>query len=85
MNRTDVERISAAGRAKLDALSKYPVRYVSRAAMAGAFVMVGTLLSIACAAWFYDAQLGVSKVLGMKLLNTANSNEIIGEMIFFPQ
>ena len=50
--------------AKLEICRTHPVRYLSRAAMAGAFIMIGSLISTLSAAWFYTDQLGVAKLLG---------------------
>lgn len=64
MTRVDVNTISAAGAAKLNYCRTQPVRYLSRAAMAGAFIMVGSLISTLSAAWFYTEQAGLAKLLG---------------------
>lgn len=64
MTRVDVDAIGSAGIAKLELCRAHPVRYLSRAAMAGAFIMVGSLISALSAAWFYTDQLGVAKLLG---------------------
>ncbi len=64
MTRVDVNTVAAAGVAKLDLCRAQPVRYLSRAAMAGAFIMVGSLISSLSAAWFYTDQPGVAKLLG---------------------
>lgn len=64
MNRQEIRLISEAGRTKLDVLDQYPWRYFVRAAIAGAYVMIGTLLSVVSAAWFYQSHLGTAKLLG---------------------
>lgn len=64
MTRADVNAVAAAGAAKLTVSRAHPARYLSRAAMAGAFIMVGSLLSSLCAAWFYVEQPGLAKLLG---------------------
>ncbi len=64
MTRVDVNAVAAAGAAKLDYCRTQPLRYLSRAAMAGAFIMVGSLISSLSAAWFYTDQPGVAKLLG---------------------
>lgn len=64
MTRIDVDTIAAAGAAKLKVSRAHPVRYLSRAAVAGAFIMVGSLISILSAAWFYTEQAGTAKLLG---------------------
>lgn len=63
MTRTDVNAITAAGAAKLELCRAHPARYLSRAALAGVFIMVGTLISALCAAWFYTDQPGLAKLL----------------------
>ncbi|MFR4561537.1 MAG: hypothetical protein ACLT5P_10240 [Flavonifractor plautii] len=55
MTRTVVEQITQAGVQKLRFSGAAPGRYLTRAALAGAFIFVGALLSSLCAAWFYDA------------------------------
>lgn len=64
MNRTVVEQIARAGAGKLSLARTAPLRYLTRAALAGAFLFVGVLLSSLCAAWFYSGALPVAKVLG---------------------
>lgn len=64
MTRVDVNAVAAAGAAKLDFCRAQPVRYLSRAAIAGAFIMVGSLISTLSAAWFYAEQTGLAKLLG---------------------
>ena len=64
MNRTVVEQIAQAGVGKLTLANTAPLRYLTRAALAGAFIFVGTLLSSLCAAWFYSDALPVAKLLG---------------------
>lgn len=64
MKRAEIDLITNAGRDKLKYLAAHPGRYFARSAVAGAYVMVGTLLSIACAAWFYDTSMGTAKLLG---------------------
>lgn len=71
MTRVDVNAVAAAGVAKLDYCRTQPVRYLSRAAMAGAFIMVGSLISTLSAAWFYTDQPGVAKLLGAFTFSTA--------------
>ena len=57
MTRTVVEQITQAGVQKLRFSGTAPGRYLTRAALAGAFIFVGALLSSLCAAWFYDTNL----------------------------
>lgn len=71
MTRSDITTIASAGAAKLEYSRKQPVRYLSRAAMAGAFIMVGSLFSTLSAAWFYVDQPGVAKLLGAATFATA--------------
>ena len=67
MTRTVVEQITQAGVQKLRFSGAAPGRYLTRAALAGAFIFVGALLSSLCAAWFYDANLPLAKLLGAYL------------------
>lgn len=71
MTRVDIETIASAGAAKLEYSRTQPVRYLSRAAMAGAFIMVGSIFSTLAAAWFYVDQPGVAKLLGAASFATA--------------
>ena len=71
MTRVDIDTIAAAGAAKLEYSRTQPVRYLSRAAMAGAFIMVGSIFSTLAAAWFYVDQPGVAKLLGAASFATA--------------
>ena len=71
MTRTDVETIATAGAAKLEYSRTQPVRYLSRAAMAGAFIMAGSIISTLSAAWFYVDQPGIAKLLGAATFSTA--------------
>lgn len=71
MNREEINLISAAGRTKLDHLAANPVRYLIRAGIAGAYVMIGALLSILSAAWFYETQMGTAKLLGAVTFSAA--------------
>ena len=67
MTRTVVEQITQAGVQKLLFSGTAPGRYLTRAALAGAFIFVGALLSSLCAAWFYDTNLPLAKLLGGEL------------------
>lgn len=71
MTRTDVETVASAGAAKLEYSRSHPVRYLSRAAMAGAFIMVGSIISTLSAAWFYAEHPGVAKLLGAATFSVA--------------
>lgn len=71
MTRVDIETIAAAGTAKLKYSRAQPMRYFARSAMAGAFIMVGSVFSTLASAWFYADQLGVAKLLGAVSFSTA--------------
>lgn len=71
MTRVDIETIASAGAAKLEYSKTQPVRYLSRAAMAGAFIMTGSVFSTLAAAWFYVDHPGVAKLLGAASFSTA--------------
>lgn len=64
MTRSDVSAVTAAGVGKLQFSRTHPVRYLSRAAIAGAFIMVGSLISSLSAAWFQADQPSAAKLLG---------------------
>lgn len=63
MTRADIETLTAAGASKALCAKEQPGRYLARAALAGAFIFVGTLLSTLAAAWFYVDHLPVAKLL----------------------
>lgn len=71
MTRQDVDAISQAGAAKAAFSSASPLRYLSRATLAGTFIFVGSLLSSLAAAWFYADQLPVAKLLGALTFSAA--------------
>lgn len=71
MTRTDVETIASAGAAKVEYSRTQPLRYLSRAAMAGAFIMVGSIISTLSAAWFYVDQPGTAKLFGAATFSAA--------------
>lgn len=71
MTRTVVEQITQAGVQKLLFSGTAPGRYLTRAALAGAFIFVGALLSSLCAAWFYDTNLPLAKLLGALAFSAA--------------
>ena len=71
MTRIDVETIASAGAAKLEYSRTQPVRYLSRAAVAGAFIMVGSIISTLSSAWFYIDNPGTAKLLGAATFSTA--------------
>lgn len=64
MTRAVVDTIVQAGTDKLALTRSSPLRYAARAAIAGAFIFIGTLISCLCSAWFYDANLPLAKLLG---------------------
>ena len=64
MTKSEIRSIAALARRKQDFCLQAPGRYLTRAALAGCFIFVGTLLSNMSAAWFYLDQPGVSKLLG---------------------
>lgn len=71
MNRTAVEQIALAGAGKLALSRTAPMRYLTRAALAGAFIFVGALLSSLCGAWFYTDALPAAKLLGALTFSAA--------------
>ena len=71
MTRLDIDTISSAGAAKLALSRTQPLRYFSRTAMAGAFIMVGSLISSLSAAWFYDGNTALAKLLGAATFSAA--------------
>ena len=71
MTRAVVELLAGAGAQKLAFSRAHPGRFLTRAAMAGAFIFVGTLLSTLCAAWFYDTSLPVARLLAAVTFSAA--------------
>lgn len=71
MTRVDISTVAAAGAAKLDYCHTHPGRYLSRAAVAGAYIMVGSIISTLSAAWFYTTNMGAAKLLGASTFATA--------------
>ena len=71
MTRDTVNALIQAGEQKVLFSRSAPGRFLTRAAMAGAFIFVGTLLSSVCAAWFYDANLPLAKLLGAVTFSAA--------------
>lgn len=71
MTRADISTVAAAGAAKLDYCRTHPGRYLSRAAIAGAHIMVGSVISTLCGAWFYTSNPGVAKLLGAVTFSAA--------------
>lgn len=71
MTRSDINTIAAAGAAKLECCRTRPGRYFARAAMAGAFIMVGSVISTLCGAWFYTSSMGTAKLLAALTFSAA--------------
>lgn len=71
MTRVDINSVAAAGASKLDYCRSHPGRYLSRAAVAGAYIMVGSVISTLCAAWFYTSNMGAAKLLGAATFSAA--------------
>lgn len=71
MNRTDLLSITDAGEEKAALSKAAPPRYLTRCAIAGAFIFVGVLLSSLSAAWFYADQPSLSKLLGSVTFSAA--------------
>lgn len=71
MTRDTVESIARAGADKLRFSRSATLRYLTRAAIAGAFIFVGALLSSLAAAWFYDGNLPLAKLLGAVTFSAA--------------
>lgn len=71
MTRSAVEAMALAGADKVRLSREQPLRYLTRAAVAGAFIFVGALLSSLCAAWFYDASLPLAKLLAALTFSAA--------------
>ncbi|MEG2420102.1 MAG: formate/nitrite transporter family protein [Oscillospiraceae bacterium] len=71
MNRTELDLISNAGAQKCADSSVSPARYLTRAAIAGAFIFVAALLSCLCSAWFYVDAPAIAKLLGAATFSAA--------------
>lgn len=71
MTRVDMSSVAAAGAAKLEYSRTHPGRYLSRAAVAGAYIMIGSIISTLSAAWFYTSNIGLAKLLGAATFATA--------------
>ena len=70
MTKAVIERIADAGREKADLSRAHPSRYLTRAALAGAFIFVGTLLSALCLGWLLD-DLPAAKLLSALAFSAA--------------
>ncbi len=64
MTRADVSIVAESGAGKSALATSSPLRYLTRAAFAGAFIFIGAVFSCLTAAWFYADHLPVSKLLG---------------------
>lgn len=71
MTRDTIEIIARAGANKLSFSHQHPLRYLTRACLAGVFIFIGTLLSCAAAAWFYGYSQPFSKLLGALAFSAA--------------
>lgn len=71
MTRPDIEALSAAGAAKAACARTACPRYLTRAAVAGAFIFVGALLSCLCASWLYVSYPAAAKLLGSAAFSAA--------------
>lgn len=63
MTRETIEAIAAAGEGKLSFACRRPWRFLCRAAVAGFFIVVGTLFSSLCGALFLPQSLATAKLL----------------------
>lgn len=63
MNRETIELVATAGEGKLRFLNGSPWRYLCRAAVAGFFIVIGTLLSNLCGAWLSPESAGAGKLI----------------------
>lgn len=71
MTRSAIDAMTSAGVQKDCCSRQDPLRYLTRAAFAGACIFIGTLLSCLCGAWFYESALPVAKLLGAAAFATA--------------
>lgn len=71
MTRSDISAIAEAGAGKAALSGGEPLRYLTRASLAGGFIFVGALFSCLSAAWFYADHLPVAKLLGAAAFSTA--------------
>lgn len=71
MTRSLVETIADAGLQKYQISKQSPGRYFVRAMMAGGYIFIGSLFSCLCAAWFYDSNLPVAKLLAAITFSSA--------------
>ena len=71
MTRSEVHNIALVAKRKQDMCSQTPARYLTRSAVAGSYIFVGTLISNLSAAWFYVDHPGTAKLLGSFTFATA--------------
>jgi len=71
MTRSEIASIAAAAQRKAQFSTQQPGRYMTRAAVAGCYIFVGTLISNLSSAWFYVDQPGIAKLLGSFTFATA--------------
>lgn len=71
MTRSEVHNIALVAQRKQELCAKKPARYLTRSAVAGFYIFVGTLISNLSAAWFFVDQPGVAKLLGSFSFATA--------------
>ena len=71
MTRSEVRTIAQVAKRKQDLCASAPARYITRCAVAGCYIFVGTLISNLSAAWFYTDQPGTAKLLGSFTFATA--------------
>lgn len=71
MTRESVEAIAKAGEGKLAFAKKHTGRYLSRAVIAGFFIVVGTVISNLCGVWFAEESIGTAKLLSAASFSAA--------------
>ena len=71
MTRSEVKKIALVAKRKQELCSGQPTRYITRSAVAGFYIFVGTLISNLSAAWFHLDQPGVAKLLASFTFATA--------------
>lgn len=71
MTKSEIHNIALVAKRKQDMCANTPARYLTRSAVAGFYIFVGTLISNLSAAWFYVDQPGVAKLLGSFSFATA--------------
>ena len=71
MTKQEAERIALAGGGKARLSQQSPLRYFTRAMLAGCFIFLGTICSCIASAWFYAEQPAVAKMLGAATFSVA--------------